>query len=75
MEVLDLLPGSPITGCIAGVQHSTAWGLPLGCSDASTGSSGLWMGGLGFVLAWDVGASQPPALLTLFCVYACCIVS
>lgn len=60
--------------CQGAAQHCLRV-LPLGCSDASAGSCGLWMGGLGFVLAWDVGALQPPALLTFFCVYACFIVS
>lgn len=60
--------------CWAAAQHFPGV-LPLGCSGASAGSCGLWTGGLGFVLAWAVGASQPPALLPFFCVYACCIVS
>lgn len=75
LEVLLCFQGAPWQlHCWAAAQHCPGV-LPLGCSDASAGSCGLWTGGLGFVLAWGVGASQPPALLPFFCVYACCIVS
>lgn len=76
VKVLALLAGSPMTGFIAWVQHSTARGFCLLAAQVHP-QEAEGRGWVGLALCWlgDVGASQPPALLTFFSVYACCIVS